>query len=533
MSFASTTDIRQLIAVQGDAKYHISALDIKLNLGGSVTAFFTVAGKVEGKPGIKITDLSEFTKKDAPKKLSEFEIGSPVTLKLVYYDGPQIPKDPNNPKKAEEEEKAKEKTIELFSGRIKAINDSARMTGTSLTIGRGYTLSSELDFVDNIPLGSLFIPKHGSAQKATWLSPKQMSSTVNLLTGTAKSNRHNIAKLTANLIDEHNPTKKGEGVYADSMAIKNKISDRIRVDQAPLLEGVQYTAALGENIFRAVSAGYASQPPLALFNQIISKFFLVCAPRTDGKADVVANNGWKKIEEAKNKPADIGYDLMIGINMLDAPAQSTGFDGIIVDTLEVLDTKTNKTTQSESGTYYLCAEVFDNTTRRPKLVFGLATVTPEGAKITTDSSEVISAKRLRKVHLTDWMTSLTLSDLGKKAGEDSYKAGTFSNKLWAKWLTYGAYAQLNRASNRAALDLRLSGYEKFANRIGDVLSFNVPGNSEKFYGRLISIGLQIGLTYNQLSCRVNAVLDCVRDETDNKNLCSDFALYKDNPNGKK
>lgn len=528
MSFASTTDIRQLIAVQGDTSYHISALDIKLNLGGSVTAFFTVAGKVEDKAGVKITDLSEFTKKDAPKKLSEFEIGSPVTLKLVYYDGPLIPRDPKNPKKAEDEEKAKEKTIELFSGRIKAINDSARMTGTSLTIGRGYTLASELDFVDNIPLGSLFIPKHGSAQKATWLAPNQMSATVDLLTGPNKSNKNNIAKLTADMIDAYDPTKQGSGVHADSVAIQNKISDRVRVDKAPLLEGVQYTKALGDNIFRAVSSGYASQPPMALFNQIISKFFLVCAPRTDGKADIVANNGWKKIEEAKNKPADIGYDLIIGINTLDAPAQSMGFDGIIVDTLEVLDTKTNKTTQSESGMYYLCAEVFDNATKRPKLVFGRATVTPDGATI-VGSKEAIAAKRLRKVHLTDWMTSMTLSDSSK----DPYKVGTFSNALWAKWLTYGAYAQLNRVSNRAALDLRLSGYEKFANRIGEILSFNVPGNSEKFYGRLISIGLQIGLTYNQLSCRVNAVLDCVRDETDNKNLCSDFALYKDNPNGKK
>ena len=532
MSFASTTDIRQLIAVQGDDSYHISALDIKLNLGGSVTAFFTVAGKVEKKSGIKITDLSEFTKKDAPKKLSEFEIGSPVTLKLVYYDGPPIPKDPKNSKKAEEEEKSKEKTIELFSGRIKAINDSARMTGKSLTIGRGYTLSSELDFVDNIPLGSLFIPKQGSAQQATWLAPAYMSSTVDILTGTTKSNRHNIAKLTANLIDVHNPTKKGDGVHADSVAIQNKISDRIRVDRAPLLSGVQYTAALGENIFRSVSAGYASQPPLALFNQIISKFFLVCAPRTDGKADVVANNGWKKIKEDKNTAADIGYDLIVGINMLDAPAQSTGFDGIIVDTLEVLNTKTNNATKAESGNYYLCTEVFDKQTNRPKLIFGKAIVTPDGVQL-AGSDEKIAVKRLRKVHLTDWMTSLTLSDSGKKAGEDSYKVGTFSNMLWAKWLTYGAYAQLNRVSNRVSLDLRLSGYEKFANRIGDILSFNVPGNSEKFYGRLISIGLQIGLTYNQLSCRVNAVLDCVRDETDNKNLCSDFALYEDNPNGKK
>jgi hypothetical protein len=77
-----------------------------------------------------------------------------------------------------------------------------------------------------------------------------------------------------------------------------------------------------------------------------------------------------------------------------------------------------------------------------------------------------------------------------------------------------------------ALELRLPGYFDLANKLGETLSFNIPGYSEKYYGRLVGIGVQLTIGATSISGKTTATVDCVRDSTDNNNLCTEFELYQ-------
>lgn len=284
---------------------------------------------------------------------------------------------------------------------------------------------------------------------------------------------------------------------------------------------------INDIITKYISSGYATHPPLALFKQIIAKFFLICAPRTDGSADVIENNGWKK-QNKKNDPADIGYDMITGLNMFESTSISPGFDAVAVDIAS------DERQKAKDSIYIICSEVYDNTTDRSKIIFGSYTSQqrPDGLYFVGEDGKNYSVGQVKVVYLKNWMRHLSLLEAATKKTTNLTGASK-SLEAWAKWIAYGSYAEINRISNRATLNLRLPAYKDLANKLGDILSFNVPGNSDKFYGRMISIGLQIALGAQQFSSKVTATFDCVRDETDNENLCVDFTMYKENPNAKK
>lgn len=505
MSFSSITEITGLFASQDNKKYHISNVDIKLDLGGGTRVSFVVLGEANNTN--KIIDLSKLVDDD-PTSAVYFKQGSWVTLTMTYRTSTG----------------GKDISFDLFSGRVRGMTDSMRLTGTTISMGRGYILTSDLEFVGKLPLGSLFVPAAGKELIPSVMVglPYQASVIGKLVTN---GTNLNVAKLAADLIDikTTNVGKAGVGVTADVVSSSERISDRVNLDNAPLLDAVLVNNSIGNEIMKQASRGYTTTPPMTTFKDILSRFFLICAPRTDGRADVVENNGWKKVN-SDDLTLDLGYDNITGVTMFDASGLSPGFDGVAVN---ITSSLAGNGGQSVDAHYVICSEVFNEDTGRAELISGEVTgkETKDGLHLIGDGGKKVAVGRVRVVHLSDWMRFVDLSKISNK-GTVAPQALRTSCILWAKWLAYGAYAELNRIANRATLDLRLTSYMDLANRLGEVVSFNVPGYSEKYYGRLASIGFQISMSANQFSGKTSITLDCVRDAVDNENLCIDFSLYK-------
>lgn len=501
MSFSTITDIKKIVAIHDNKEYNVISLDIKMSLGGSSRVSFVLSGEHKEAGTTAVSDLSKFSESSG---FIKFGKGAWVTLSMTYSDI-----------------SGSDKTATLFSGRVIGMNDQIRLASDNVALGRGYVLGSESEFAGKLPLGSLYVPSVASGGGDAFTSAVAINTETQLGIAQTLINKYggNIAKLAAELIDIKTTKlgKTGSGVFATTPAQAKEIKEIVNIDNAPTLNEVLSSSALGEAIGNYLNRGYATTPPLELFKQTLSKFFLICAPRTNGKADVVENNGWKK----SDKTANIGYDLITGINTYEASNVNPGFDAVAVDITST------PTTKSSNPIYVVCAETFDPTTGRSKLFTGTTKTDAGGSGLTIigdSGGSGIAVGSVRRINLADWMKNVELSNT--KKSDDKINQATESAKLWAKWLAFGAYAELNRIANRVSLELRLPGYLELADKLGEVVNFNIPGRDDLYYGRLIEVGLQFSLNRHHFSANASATMDCVRDKTDNDNLCIDFTLYK-------
>lgn len=466
---------------------------------------FSVIGK-ESKGNV-IEDLADVSKRGS-NNFSDISNGSWVTLGVEYKNS-----------------KGSSNSVYLISGRVNGINDSMRLTGTGLNVAKGYVLVSDLDFIDKLPVGSLFVPFFGNVLTPASVLLEDTWKTI--LSGSSGMSSLNVAKLAADLID----VKTGDSSTVENGYVPSptaKINDRVRVDTAPVMGGLYSTATAKRSIADYISSNYDKDTPVNIFKNILSKFYLVCAPRTDGKADVIENNGWYVGDAGKAE--HVGLNLVTAATAVDYSGVYPGFDAVVVN-MAPESAKGVGSVATESQ-YITCAEVFDQTTKRAKLVHGRLKVSSDssGMTVLTNSGGSFTVGKVKRAYLQDWMLYNELSEISGTSKENMLSS---MDRIegWAKFLAYNTYASINRINNRVSLDLRIEGYFSLSNSLGKIMSFNLPNTENKYYGRLTSIGLQISVGSASLTAKSTATFDCVRDEVDNKNLCIDFTVYGNN-NGK-
>ena len=501
MSFGSITEIYSVIAVCGSKKYYVSSLDVNMDLGGSMRTMFTILGAVSDNDVLE--DLSEIKKDD-----EYITNGSWVSIEIEYAVG-----------------KGKPQSNTVIDGRIQAINDAISTSGASISIYKGYVLVSDLEFIDKLPIGSLLVIGHGAATtpagaliKNFWESEYRAA---------CKGTKLNIAKLAATLIDGKTYNNQGNSSgnkRSGYIPTPNaKISDRVLMTTAPCLN-TSGIVAVAKSIKDEIQAKYASETPLGLFTNILSRFFLICVPRTLGVTEVIENNGWSSHDSLIAKHLD--PSLITGLQAVDATGEYPGFDAVAVRlTPENAKTAGDVTDASQ---FVLRAEVVDGSTGLPKLVHGtLKCFSKDGTGMTVSipGGGTFDVGKAKQVFLRDWMVYAMTSDT-RGTSKSNATLSRDTQITWAKFLTYNTYAAINRITNRVSIELRLLGYFDLADNIGSIMSFNIPGHSKKYYGRLHSVGLRLSLDQSTFSAKATATFDCVRDEEDNKNLCIDFSIYE-------
>ena len=501
MSFNSITEIYSIVAICDSRQYSISALDIRMDLGGSVRTTFTIVGEVTNKDVIE--DLSKLKQEDA-----RITNGSWVSIAIKYS---------TNSGKAE--------TKTAIAGRIQAVSDAIFTSGTTISITKGYVLVSDLEFVDKLPIGSLLVIGHGAATtpagkliKNLWESEYREA---------CKGTKLNVAKLAATLIDGktyNDKNKSTDSKQSGYVPTPNaKISDRVLVDSAPSLSTTGIVSA-AKSIKDEIQAKYASDTPLGLFTNILSRFFLVCVPRMNGKTAVIEDNGWSS--KGSKNAEHLSPSLITGLHAMDATGIYPGFDAVAVRLVPESSASVSDVTAASQ--YVLCAEVVDGASGRPKLVHGtMKCFSKDGSGMTVSipGGGTFDVGKAKQVFLRDWMVYATTSET-RGTAKDSASQARDTQITWAKFLTYNTYASINRITNRVNVELRLPGYFDLADKIGNIMSFNIPGHSKKYYGRLQSVGLRLSLDQSTFSVKATATFDCVRDEEDNKNLCIDFSIYE-------
>jgi hypothetical protein len=506
MSFKEITDILGIYAVGADKElYYVKDIDLSLQLGGTVNATFSCLYT-------DIPELSSHTGKNRVNLDSTFSVGEWVTLRIDYR------------------ENGKDSSVNLISGRIRTISDSFRTGASSVKLAAQFTLVSDLDFTDKVPLGSLMYPMSDGKWGVSRYVVEDLFSSMAKAADSANG-QINVAKLAADLIEIKTTAgnvgeSSNNGATYATLAPSASLKDRINVDKAPILQQTSGNIyGIGTDIAKTINKMYVSTPPLGIFMSILSSYFLICAPRTDGRVDVVENNGWKKVKSREN--ADIDFSLMTGLTMSYADGVYPGFDGVAVD----ITTKSGN--RMSSPLYVVCTEALDENTGRKRLVLTETAVeiTDKGA-VYTENNRKYNLGRVKYACLTSWMKYLPTDKLSTTNAQGALVPNDVA-RSWAKWLACGIYAGANRLANRANLTMRLSGYFKLSNKIGEILSFEVPDRPGLFYGRLYRVGLHISLDNKNIQASSYAVLDCVRDEVDNKNLCIDLEIYKENINAKK
>lgn len=506
MSFESAITLTGVYAIDEDTElcYNVTSLDLRMDLGGSVRATFTTSGLLDTE---RFDDLSSFVEDD-PNKLSKFpEIkkGARVTLHVDFSQ------DEGNPY-----------TSLLLAGRIKGINDNIKLSPKSLALGRGFILVSDLDFVDKMPAGSIhvlglnersFIPVNKSRE---YLSMQRIFSS--LAEGTKPLN---IPNLVASLIDCATPAS-----GLEKSGIPTKLTGRINVEDAPVLALRSSNFALKKEIKEKIEKAYVTTPPLMLFNAIINSYFLVCAPRRLGTTDVIENNGWRKGKASLQlRTADV-----LGVSIYESTEGYPGFDAVAV----AVTPHPGQGSGNESKTttnYVFCAEVKHD--GKPTIVAGNVISTSDGRgyelRINNKKIEKGTIQRFKLLTLPRWAEFRAVEDINTTEPTNS-RLSQKDKIEWAKWLAFGTYASINRINNKAVLALKFMSYFDVADRLGEIVSFPVPGRAGDYYGRLTGVGLTLAISATGINVSTKAYLDCIRSEEDNNNLCIDFEIYRSKKN---